>query len=380
MNKFGKILLTSVLAASLVVTPVLAAPDVDSIRQSKEASESALNSLKNDLAKTITKINQLEEDLVATGEKIAVAEIDLAAAQEKEVKQYEAMKKRIRYMYEDGNTSFFEVFFEAKSITELLNKAEYVKSMHEYDRDMLKEYEETKNTIANLKNELEVQQQELLNTQREFEAEKDNISAMVEDKKAEIAELDEELQAAIIQEAAERAAEEQRRKEEEERRQQEANNNNNNNSNGNNSGNGSGTNNSNGSQGSNDSKPGGGNSSDNSNAGSGDTSVANAIVSAAYSQLGVPYVWGGTTPGKGLDCSGLTQYAHRVAGISIPRTSGPQGSGGKAVSNPQPGDIVCYSGHVGIYIGGGKMIHAPEPGDVVKVSNVYGSPWYRRYW
>ena len=58
-------------------------------------------------------------------------------------------------------------------------------------------------------------------------------------------------------------------------------------------------------------------------------------------------------------------------------------SGGKAVANMAaalPGDVVCYSGHVGIYIGGGQMIHAPDFGQTVKVSNVYGSPWFRRYW
>ena len=112
----------------------------------------------------------------------------------------------------------------------------------------------------------------------------------------------------------------------------------------------------------------------------GNSSTASAIVNAAYSQLGTPYVWGGTTPNVELDCSGLVQYCHRVAGISLPRTSGPQGSGGQAVSDPQPGDVVCYSGHVGIYIGGGQMIHAPQPGDVVKIQSVYGRPWYRRYW
>ena len=372
MNKFGKAVLAAVLAASLAVTPVFAAPDVEGIRQSKEASENALESLKNDLAKTIENINELEGQLVETGEKIAQAEVDLAAAQEKEDEQYEAMKLRIRYMYEEGNTSFLTGLLESKSISEVLNKAEYIQNVHQYDRQKLEEYVDTKKQVETLKAELEQQQAELMAKQAEFEQEKASISTMVEEKRAEVAELDEQLQAAIVQAAAEEAA----RRAAEEAARAEANqsvsDNNNHHSNSNTPSNQTNNNTSSG-----NSNVSGGSTSQ---GGSGDTSVAQAIVNAAYSQLGVPYVWGGTTPGSGLDCSGLTQYAHRVAGISIPRTSGPQGSGGKAVSNPLPGDIVCYSGHVGIYIGGGQMIHAPQPGDVVKVANVYGSPWYRRYW
>lgn len=368
MNKFGKAVLAAVLAASLAVIPVFAAPDVEGIRQSKEASENALESLKNDLAKTIENINELEGQLIETGEKIAQAEVDLAAAQEKEDEQYEAMKLRIRYMYEEGNTSFLTGLLESKSISEVLNKAEYIQNVHQYDRQKLEEYVDTKKQVETLKAELEQQQTELMAKQAEFEQEKANISTMVEEKRAEVAELDEQLQAAIVQAAAEEAA----RRAAEEAANQSASNNNSNSNNDNRPTDQTDSNVSSG-----NSNVSGGNTSQ---GGSGDTSVAQAIVNAAYSQLGVPYVWGGTTPGSGLDCSGLTQYAHRVAGISIPRTSGPQGSGGKAVSNPLPGDIVCYSGHVGIYIGGGQMIHAPQPGDVVKVANVYGSPWYRRYW
>lgn len=114
--------------------------------------------------------------------------------------------------------------------------------------------------------------------------------------------------------------------------------------------------------------------------GQGDTEVAKKIVEAAYSQLGVPYVWGGTTPGVGLDCSGFTQYCHRMAGISIPRTSGPQGAGGKQVSDPRPGDICYHQGHVGIYIGNGLRIHAPHTGDVVKIAPVPAGDRFTRYW
>ena len=98
---------------------------------------------------------------------------------------------------------------------------------------------------------------------------------------------------------------------------------------------------------------------------------ADAVVSAAYSQLGVPYVWGGTTPGVGLDCSGLTQYCYRQAGISIPRNTESQYAQGKklSLSEAQPGDILYRTGHVGIYIGGDHYIHAPHRGEVVKIDS-----------
>ena len=106
-----------------------------------------------------------------------------------------------------------------------------------------------------------------------------------------------------------------------------------------------------------------------------------AIVAEAYKYMGVPYVWGGQSA-SGVDCSGLVLLAHRAIGVKLAHYSGSQGSGGRAVSRAeaQPGDVVCYPGHVGIYVGNGKMIHAPQTGDVVRVVNVYGSPWYRRYW
>ncbi|WP_241159517.1 NlpC/P60 family protein [Adlercreutzia sp. ZJ176] len=91
-----------------------------------------------------------------------------------------------------------------------------------------------------------------------------------------------------------------------------------------------------------------------------------AVVNAALSQLGVPYIWGGTTPGVGLDCSGLTQYCYRQAGISIPRNSEEQASFGRKVpvSEAVPGDILWRPGHVAIYIGGDQYIHEPHPGAV----------------
>lgn len=99
-------------------------------------------------------------------------------------------------------------------------------------------------------------------------------------------------------------------------------------------------------------------------------SNANVIVAAAYSQLGVPYVWGGCAPGVGMDCSGLTMWCYSQAGISISHYTETQLAQGTAVplSQAKPGDILYRYGHVAIYIGGDQYIHAPDFGQVVQVA------------
>ena len=384
-KKIGTRLLTAVVASSLIATPVMAAPSIDQLKENKAAKQSEVNSLQQELTDILSKLGELEEGLIKKGEEITQAEEDLVAAEEKEKEQYEAMKLRIKYMYEEGNSTAIETLVSAENFTDLMNKAEYVQNVHKYDREQLEEYVETKNEISDLKTTLEEDQKAMESLQAEYESKETELNTTIETKKAEVADLDVQIQAAA--EAAAREAEERRRREEEARRaQEEAANNqanngntnsgtaNNNSNNTNNNTNNNSSNNTNNGTVDNEATPPA------NHAGAGNTSAAQTIVSAAYGQLGVPYVWGGTSPGKGLDCSGLVQYCHSVAGISIGRTSQVQGGGGKAVSSPQPGDVVCYGSHIGIYIGNGQMIHAPHTGDVVRVASVYGSPWYRRYW
>lgn len=113
------------------------------------------------------------------------------------------------------------------------------------------------------------------------------------------------------------------------------------------------------------------------------SSKGQAIVNTAMQYLGVPYVWGGTSP-RGFDCSGLVQYVCRANGISVNRVAADQRRNGSYVNreNLQPGDLVFFARgggrihHVGIYVGNGNMIHAPQTGDVVKISSIETS--YRR--
>jgi len=92
--------------------------------------------------------------------------------------------------------------------------------------------------------------------------------------------------------------------------------------------------------------------------------------------FGVPYVYGGTTP-NGFDCSGLTSYVYRRAGISIPRTASAQKAAATPVSNPRPGDLVFFGYpvyHVGIYVSPGTMIDAQRPGTTIGYHSIWTRP------
>ncbi|MEF9946395.1 MAG: NlpC/P60 family protein [Lachnospiraceae bacterium] len=382
IKKIGKIVSTATLACSLMVTPVFAAPSVDGLEQNKQAAQGEVNSIQEELTKLLVKMDELESELITKGMEITQSEADLQVAQEKEQKQYEDMKLRIRYMYEEGDATFLSKMLESGTIADALNQVEYVQNVHGYDRKMLNEYIDIKQKVADLKDTLEKEMKNLNTMQISYESEKGNLNTTLETKRAEVSNFDEQIQAAAAEAARQREAEVQKQaqvvaKTDGVIANVVA---------------GAGTN-----QNENVNHPdtnptppssSGGNveedtgSNDESYVPPSNGSGGAAIVNAAYGFLGVPYVWGGES-GSGVDCSGLVLLCHEAIGVGLDHSSGSQGGGGQAVggmSNALPGDVVCYSGHVGIYIGGGQMIHAPQPGDVVKVANVYGSPWFRRYW
>lgn len=394
LKKVSSMILAVTLACTMTVTPVLA-DEVSDLKQKKQETQNQVSDLQTQLNSLMTKISDLENDLIETGEEISQTEEDLKTAQEEQEQQYAAMKLRIKYMYEEGTgTATVEKVLTSGDISSVLTQAEYSQQVHSYDRDKLEEYVATVQKVEDLKTTLETKMADLQETQTEYDAQKNELNTTITEKSSEIANLDVKIDEAVkkaaeeeakrkaAEAAAKKAAEEAAKKNNSSSSTSNRNNSNNSSSSSSNSGSSSSSRSSSSSSGSSSSSSSGSSSSGSSSSSSSSPSYSadkgSIIVNAAYSQIGVPYVWGGTTPGVGLDCSGLVQYCYRQAGIPIPRTSGDILAHGTIVNNPQPGDICWTPGHVAIYIGGGQMIEAQQTGVPVKVSSVRVT-YYVRY-
>lgn len=357
----------ALLVSTLVVTPAFAT-SLEDMQANKAQAENEASSLQQQITQTLDKIDTLEKDLEAKKVEIDQAGEKLEEAAARQSEQYGAMKLRIKYMYEEGESNFLEAMLTATSFSDFINKAEYVQEVHSYDRTKLNEYEDTTKQVEALKNGLEEEYVQMETLQTDLEAEKSTLNATLEEKQDEIAQLDESIQAAIAarreeerraREAAAREAEAREAAAREAAAQQA-------NAAGNAGNGGTGNN------------TQGGASSGNSSSGGGSSYVPPqgsdgwAVVAYARQFIGNPYVYGGNSLTNGIDCSGFTQQIYGAFGVSLPRVDSAQATCGVEIplSQAQAGDLLCYWGHVGIYNGAGGIIHASSPGvGIVEFSN-----------
>lgn len=382
--------LATALVCSLAVVPALAEPanSLDSLQEEKDnlegwksEAQSELNSLQVQLEALLSKTAELEDKLIDTGQQISQAKDDLAAAEDKRQSQYDAMKLRIKYIYESGgDVTALEKILTSGDITSMLTQAEYSQKVHEYDREQLQAYAETVQEIEDLQDTLETKMANLQDLESEYQTQQEELNTTIASKQDEISDLD-----GMLQEAARKVVEEQERQAREEAQAAAADDERDEVSDSTSKGNASDTD--SGTTSNNTSDNSNGADSENTNAGSSgnnsssdtpdyDSSTGSSIVARAQGKIGCAYEWGAAGPST-FDCSGLVSYC--LTGSYVHTWSTTDFMSWTRVSNPQPGDICTSATHCGIYIGNGMMIHAPHTGDVVKVGPVQSSMVYVRY-
>ena len=164
--------------------------DVEALKKELEQSKNDLTTyvtqLDRQLSDIQSKIEQYNTLITEKEEQIEVTTEELGEAVRMQEEQYEAMKKRIQFMYERGDTFYMELLFSATSFSDMINKADYIEALSEYDKQKLDEYVETKEMIQLFKEELEAEKEVLDEAKTAVEAEEANISTLISEKEAQI--------------------------------------------------------------------------------------------------------------------------------------------------------------------------------------------------
>lgn len=370
-----------------------------------EKQENSAIDRRNVLTQKITVLNKqvsnTQEMLEEYADQIKVNKKKLKAAKKEEAEYYDLFCQRVRNMEENGSTSYWQILFGASGFSDFLDRASFVSSVMEYDNEVLTGLEEARQKVDDATQKLEEKQQakqtalktlkqqqkevnktseqasaalaEIQNNKEAYGEQLSQMNALADELASDIvgAEADYEAQkqaaAEEVRRQQEAAEAERRRQEEEARRQQEQQQQ---------------------QQETQTPETDSEEESGNSNGGSSETTPdpeptpdpapstpstsGAAVVNYAMQFVGGKYVWGGANLATGVDCSGFVMCVYQHFGYSLPHYSESLALCGRGVSysQAQPGDIICYYGHCGIYIGGGMMVNALGAKYGIVVSNV----------
>ena len=304
----------------------------EAAKSQKEETVKA-DALIKELSGLLAEQELLKQEIDTEKQNLARAKKERDEAARKEQEQYQAMKERIRFLYENKREGYLDMFLGARTLSSLFNRREYVQALYKYDRKKLEEYQNTKNLahekqeesmnreaeLDTMKEEQKSQQETLEMTLRESRKNARQFAKQMEDAKARanayvklVEEQNQEIRKLENALAADNGK----------------------------AGQGPGSGNRTGNQDGPASGPSTGMTKS-----MGGTERGRKIADYGLSFLGNPYVWGGTSLTNGADCS-RTSAEQRSAGVEV------------AFSDAEPGDLICYAGHIGIYIGDGQIVHA----------------------
>jgi len=328
---------------------------IDTLTDEQDLVYEKMDDLNSEIINMMTSISLLEDQITLKEAEIEKTQKEYETAVQKQLHQEEAMALSIQFMYEKGSTTMLQMILESKSFSDFLNKLEYAEAVYKKDKEMLDSYKENKQYIHDVWDQLEADKISLQADMASLEEQKSYCNTLLNQLKAEAADYD----ALIANAKREAKAAKQLLKEEqaqlkklqdtEKKKQQQAN---------------------------------------IANMTFASTSYTDIVDAASGSDLGKKiakyglqyignkYVYGGTSLTNGTDCSGFTYRIYSNFGYTIPRTSYLQRSTGTGVNyeDAQPGDLICYDGHVGLYIGGGYIVHASNARSGIKVSKATYRP------
>ena len=190
----------------------------EELQKQKEAAESEQKSLETQLMAIVSEMEDTKNQISQKEEELGQKEEELFEAQAQENDQYESMKKRIKYMYENGNTKFVDILCQSKDISEFLNNAEYISTISSYDREQLVAYQQIRKKVQEQQTALEEEYAKLEDLQNDLIAKQTNVESLKASKESEISSISGELEQtnqklAELQAAAEEAARKQKEKE-----------------------------------------------------------------------------------------------------------------------------------------------------------------------